>query len=264
MFAPRTEPIKYGEGPWAWDVDSVYQCTWYCFWRFFQVHGIYPTYQNRATKSGSYNNANTWPINYRDPVEFKGKDYTPVAGDIVIYDWSTYGHVVFMETDTMTSEYRNGDPNSFRFAKLGSFNGEILGYLHCPYDPINPVERNANVDQIQTTDTDLRIRLKPNLDADIVGHVQIGFYNVLDKKDATVEDKGKVDGLKCWYKLAKDRWCANVTTNYFAADEDDFMKEIERVWNQTKAKINSLEDENKEMKEDMKNISSITERWLNG
>lgn len=253
MFAPRTTPLIYGEEPWKWDVDSVWQCTWYSFWRFFQVHGIYPTYQSRATKSGSYNNANTWLVNYRDPVKPMGKDYVPVAGDIVVYDWSDLGHVAFMETDTMTSSYGNGNPDSFKFQDYRKFNGEILGFLHSDYYPILPVERNANVTQIQTTDDQLRIRTEPSLDAEIVGHVQLGYYNVLSQTEA--------DGYT-WYEIAKDRWCANITTNYLPAEENDFVRQLEKFLNDTKAKITALESQNKEMREDYMRIKNISERWL--
>jgi len=253
MFAPRTTPLVYGEEPWKWDVDSVWQCTWYSFWRFYQVHGIFPTYQNRATKSGSYNNANTWLVNYRDPVKPMGKDYVPVAGDIVVYDWSDLGHVAFMETDTMSSSYGNGNPQSFKFQDYRKFNGEIMGFLHSDYYPILPVERNTNVTQIQTTDDQLRIRTAPSLAAEIVGHVQLGYYNVLSQTDA--------DGY-AWYEIAKDRWCANITTNYLPAEQNDFVRQLEKFLNDTKAKINALESENKNMREDYMNIKSIAERWL--
>ena len=253
MFAPRTTPLIYGEEPWKWDVDSVWQCTWYSFWRFFQVHGIFPTYQNRATKSGSYNNANTWLVNYRDPVKPMGKDYVPVAGDIVVYDWSDLGHVAFLETDTMSSSYGNGNPDSFKFQDYRKFNGEILGFLHSDYYPILPVERNTNVTQIQTTDDQLRIRTAPSLAAEIVGHVQLGYYNVLSQTDA--------DGYT-WYEIAKDRWCANITTNYLPAEQNDFVRQLEKFLNDTKAKINALESENENMREDYMNIKNIAERWL--
>lgn len=252
MFTPRTIPLVYGEQPWKWDVDSVYQCTWYCFWRFFQAHGIYPTYQNRETKSGSYNNANTWLVNYRDPVKPMGKDYIPVAGDIVVYDWENLGHVAFMETDTMTSSYGNGNPNSFKFQNYKNFQGEILGYLHCDYYPILPVERNTNINQIQTTDDTLRIRVAPSLDAEIVGYVQLGYYNVLSQTEA--------DGYT-WYEIAKDRWCADITTNYLPSEENDFIKQLEKFLNDTKAKINALEDENKQMRADYTEVRNIAQRW---
>jgi len=252
MFAPRTTPLIIGEEPWKWDVDSVWQCTWYSFWRFYQVHGIYPTYQNRATKSGSYNNAITWLENYRDPVKPMEKDYIPVAGDIVVYDWSDLGHVAFLETDTMTSSYGNGNPDSFKFQDYRKFNGEIMGFLHSDCYPILPVERNTHATQIQTTDEQLRIRTAPSLNAEIVGHVQLGYYNVLQQSEA--------DGYT-WYEIAKDRWCANITTNYLPSEQNDFVRQLEEFLNNTKAKIKALESENENMKSDMKNIENIAERW---
>lgn len=253
MFAPRTTPLIYGEEPWKWDVDSVWQCTWYSFWRFFQVHGIYPTYQNRATKSGSYNNANTWIVNYRDPVKPMGKDYIPVAGDIVVYDWSNLGHVAFMETDTMSSSYGNGNPQSFKFQDYRKFNGEILGYLHSDYYPILPVERNTNVTQIQTTDEALRIRMAPSLSAEIVGHVQLGYYNVLSQEDA--------DGYT-WYEIAKDGWCANITTNYLPSEQNDFVKQIEDWARNMVSQVKMKDEKIAGLTEDMKKIDAITGKWV--
>ena len=261
-FEIRTKPLIVGEQPWQWDTGTIYQCTWYVFWRFYQVHGVYPTYRVRANKEGSYNNANTWIENYRDPVEPKGPDYIPVAGDIAVYDWQDLGHVIFLETDTMTSEYRSGNPDSFRNANLGDFKaGPLLGYLHYPYEAIIPVDRNINVPQIEATDPQLRIRTKPNLEGDIIGHTKLGYYNVLSETEALLEDKTKVIGLKSWYEIAKDRYCANITTNYLAASGEDVIKELEKYFDGLKTTISSLTNENDQLKADMKTIREVTERW---
>lgn len=258
MFKPRTEPVAQGTVPYNWSAASIYQCTWYCYYRALECGFSAPCWWDRETQTGSYTNARDWLENFRDPWEVKSIDYVPVAGDIIVYSYGNpdFGHVIFCETDVMTSEYRSGDPDSFRNAKVGDFGGTLLGYLHYPYEPVLPVERDETRDQIQTTDESLRIRVKPSLDAEIVGHVQLGYYNVFDKKDN--------DGYT-WYKIANGRWCANITTNFFPGTDDDFMKEIERVWNATKVKIKGLEDENKEMKEDFNSISKIAEKWyVNG
>lgn len=252
MFPPRTTPLTYGEQPWKWDIPSVYQCTWWCFWRFFQVHGIYPCYQNGETKTGSYNNANTWLENVREPVEAKGLDWTPVAGDIAVYDYDVDGHVLFFETDTMTSEYRSGRPDSFRNATFGDFKGTLKGFLHCPYDPVLPVERNESVNQIQTTDTTLRIRVAPSLEAEIVGHVQLGYYNVLQTEEA--------DGYT-WYEISKDRWCANITTNYLPSDSSDFVKQIEEWANAMVTTVKQKDKKISDLTSDMKEIESIARKW---
>ena len=178
-------------------------------------------------------------------------NYQPVAGDIAVFD-GEYGHVQFFETEVMVSEYSSGDPNSFRVKKFER-KGNLLGFLHYPYSPILPVERNTSVNQIQTTDEQLRIRTAPSLEAEIVGHVQLGYYNVLDTK--------KADGYT-WYEIQKDRWCADITTNYLPSDENDFVKQLEKFLNDTKAKINALEDENKQMRADYAEVKNIAQRWI--
>lgn len=257
----RTTPVSEGTKPYAWGVESVYQCTWYAYYRALENGMSAPCYWDRATKTGSYTNAKDWLENYREPWEVKGTDYTPKAGDIAVYEWQDLGHVVFLETDTMTSEYRSGNPDSFRNAKLGDFKGELLGYLHYPYESINPVERNENVPQIKATDEQLRIRTLPNLDGEIVGHTKLGFYNVLSETEARVEDKAKVDGLEKWYEISKGRYCANITTEYFMPTEEDFIKEFERYIVGLKTTIKNIKDENAELKADMMKIEEVAEKW---
>ena len=254
MFKPRTEPVAVGTVPYNWNAESIYQCTWYAYYRALEVGFSAPTWWDRLTKTGSYTNAKDWLVEYRDPWEpITGPNYIPCAGDIAVYNYGEFGHVLFLETETMTSEYRSGNADSFRNAQLGDFKGELLGFLHYPYKSVLPVERNENVVQIQTTDEQLRIRTAPSLDAEIVGHVQIGYYNVLQQSEA--------DGYT-WYEIAKDRWCADITTNYLPSEQTDFVKQLEEFLNTTRAKIKALENENQEMKSDMSNIKTIAERWL--
>ena len=252
MFKVRTESVKEGTVPYAWGVESVYQCTWYAYYRALEVGFSAPCYWDRATKTGSYTNAKDWLENYREPWEVKDPSYTPKQGDILVYD-GEYGHVIFMETDTMTSEYRNGDPNSFRNAKLGDYKGVLLGVLHYPYEPVSTVERNENNVQIETTDESLRIRTEPSLEGEIVGHVQLGFYNVLDTKEN--------DGYT-WYEIAKNRWCANITVIYHENTSNDFVDQIKK-WSDAmiqkakddESKIHSLED-------GMKNVEEIVRKYI--
>ena len=253
MFKIRTTPVEQGTQPYKWNTDSTYQCTWYAFYRALEVGFSPPCWYDRDTEFGSYTNAKDWLANYRDPWEVKGLDYVAQAGDIVVYD-GTYGHVQFMETNTMYSEYANGNPESFKNGKLNEYyNKNILGYLHFPLGAVEPVERNTSVNQVQTTDAELRIRTKPSLNGEVVGYVQLGFYNVLDQKNA--------DGY-IWYKLAKDRWCANVSTIYLPSDETDIIKEIEQYFNSMKDKVNTLSNENTDLKDDMRKIDEISKRWL--
>lgn len=251
MFTPRTEPVPYGLTPYKWDITSVYQCVWYVFYRVLECGYSPVEWWDRATQTGSYTNAKEWLKEYRDPwMPITDLDYVPVAGDVAVFD-GEYGHVQFFETEVMVSEYSNGDPNSFRVKKFER-KSNLLGFLHYPYSPVLPVERNTNVNQIETTDEQLRIRIKPSLEAEIVGHVQLGYYNVLSQTEA--------DGYT-WYEIAKDRWCADITTNYLPSEENDFVKQLEKFLNETKAKINALEDENKQMRTDYADVINIAQRW---
>lgn len=249
MFTPRTKPVEYGEKPWTWDVPSVYQCTWYCFGRALSLFSA-PTWWDRETLTGSYTNAKLWLENYRDPWVVKGVDYTPKAGDIAVFD-GEYGHVQFMETDTMYSEYSNGDPNSFRNGKFEK-KPNLLGFLHYPYSSVETVERNPNANQIQTTDESLRIRTQPSLSGEIVGHVQIGYYNVLSQAEN--------DGYT-WYEIDKGRWCADITTKFLPSQSDDIIKQIERYFEEMKEQVNLLKDENTELKKSFKEVYTISKKW---
>lgn len=251
MFKIRTEPVKEGTQPYAWNVQSVYQCVWYVFYRVLEC-GFSPIeWWDRATQTGSYTNAKEWLKEYRDPwIPITDLNYKPVAGDVAVFN-GEYGHVQFFETEVMVSEYSNGDPDSFRVKKFER-KDNLLGFLHYPYSPVETVERNPNVNQIEITDEQLRIRTAPSLAAEIVGHVQLGYYNVLDQKDA--------DGYT-WFEISKDRWCANITTTYLPSEQNDFVKQLEEFLNTTRAKIKALENENQEMKSDMLNIKNIAERW---
>lgn len=247
MFTPRTKPLEYGESPWRWDVASVYQCTWFVYYEVIKQLGSVPcVWWDRKTQTGSYPNAKDWLENYRDPWVVKGVDYTPVAGDVAVFD-GQYGHVQFMETDTMYSEYSNGDPNSFRNGKFVK-KDNLLGFLHYPYESIDPVERDENVNQIQTTDATLRIRTEPSLKGEIVGHVKIGYYNVLQSKEA--------DGYT-WYEIAKDRWCANITTNYLPSDSNDIIKEIEKYFDTMKQQVSNLKQDNARLEQKIEKIKEI-------
>lgn len=234
MFKARTEAVKEGTQPYSWGTPTTYQCTWYGYYRALEVGFTPPTYWDRATKTGSYPNAKDWLANFREPWQVKGPDYVPKAGDIVVYD-GTYGHIQFMETETMYSEYANGNPDSFRNGKLEDYKGKLLGFLHYPYESVDPVERNTKANQIQTLDTSLRIRKEPSLKGEIVGFVQLGYYDVLATK--------KADGYT-WYRIEDDRWCADVAVKYLPKNqEEDILVQIEEYFGMMRQKVNELTEE---------------------
>ena len=248
MFKIRTEPVLAGTKPYLWNIPSVYQCTWYCYYRALECGFTAPCYWDRATRTGSYTNAKEWLANFREPWEVKTADYKPVAGDIAVYDGEC-GHVILCETDVMTTEYRSGNPDSFNVGKIGDYKGTLLGYLHYPYEVLQPVDRDTHFDQIECYDEALRIRSKPSLDGEIVGHVSLGYYNVLQKKEA--------DGYT-WYKLATDRWCANVETKFFPKEED-IIGEIERYFNAMQDNVKHLTEDRDKYKSIVSEVHKLTD-----
>ena len=253
----RTSPVEYGTPPYNWSSNYKWECTFYAYYRCGEEGLPYPTWWDRATETGSFTNAKDWLENYRDPWEPKGADYTPVAHDIVVFN-GTYGHVAFIEkvegNKALLSQYMNGKEDSFSNYswEIGaSYTGPLLGYLHCPYDSLEPVSRNNEVDQIQTSDMTLRIRNKPSLNGDVVGHVGIGYYNVLSKTEA--------DNY-VWYEISKGKWCADITTQFLpASKEEDFMKKIEEYFNGLKGEINSLTEERNKFKDIVSAVHKLTE-----
>ena len=268
MVGMRTTPVTPGTKPYNWSSDNVYQCTWYAYYRCGEKGLPYPCWWDRATQTGSFTNAKDWLANYRDPWEVKDVDYIPVENDIVVFN-GQYGHVAFVEKVengiAILSQYMSGDINSFsNYAwSIGTpYTGQLLGYLHCPVAIVKPASRNENVNQIQTTDDTLRIRTKPNLNSEIVGHVQLGYYNVLSKKEATVEDMAAVPGLKCWYEIVKGRWCANITTNYLPVNDSDIIRQLEEYFNKMKTEVSNLTDENKKLKDGVGEIVEIGQKLI--
>lgn len=263
MEGIRTTPVEVGTIPYFWNVQSVYQCVWFVYGRCLEKSLSPPCwYDGSGTNgTGAYTNAKDWLNCYRSPwipiSKEENPNYIPVENDVVVYDFGDYGHVQFMETATMYSQYANGDPNSFRNGKLSEYShkGDIIGYLHYPSEIVKPVARNTSVNQIQTTDITLRIRNKPSLQGEVMGYVQLGYYDVLDQKQ---------NDNFTWYKLDKDRWCANESTIYLPSDDTDIIKEIERYFNSMKDKVNALSEENMNIRTDMDEIHKISERWQNG
>ena len=250
----RNTPVPVGTQPYDWDTKYRYQCVWYAYYRCGEKSLPYPCwYEGSGTSGyGAYTNAKEWLKCYRSPwVPYpvsQYPDYVPVENDIAVFDGEC-GHVQFFETDVSISEYSNGDPNSFRFKKFER-KPNLLGFLHLPIDLPSPVARNTSVDQIQTTDINLRIRTKPSLEGDVVGHVQLGYYNVLDTKDA--------DGYT-WYKLSKDRWCANVSTKYLPASSTEIIRVIEDFVESLTSEVTTLQESNEAFAERMKEIHDLSE-----
>lgn len=110
--------------------------------------------------------------------------------------------------------------------------------IRMPEAEIEPVERNASVDQIQVLTNEQYIRTNNNV---IVGVAKEGYYNVLSIKHST---KNEYE----WYEIAEDRCIAGV--------------EGRVVYLPASNELDALKKENAELKADIRKIYKIIERWL--
>ena len=98
-----------------------------------------------------------------------------------------------------------------------SSNYTFLGFIYCPYEFAytvgKPVPRNAKVDQVRVTITNLRARSTPSTKGSVMGYVNPGYYNVVGK---SVEADGYT-----WYQFEKDAWCAKVSGVEFLKAEPE-------------------------------------------
>lgn len=97
-WSQRTSAPTYGTPPYDWGAVTIYECTWYAYWRV-QEEGLSPPCWwdgSGSSGTGAYTHAKYWLDHYRDPWEVKGLNYSPVPGDIVVFT-GTYGHVVVVE-----------------------------------------------------------------------------------------------------------------------------------------------------------------------
>lgn len=268
MFVIRVTAPVYPQQPYAWGVQSEGQCTWGAYYRCGEALGSYPCWWDRETQSGSYTDAKYWLENYRDPWQVKDTNYTPVAGDIAVFD-GNYGHVVFIEKMegkvALISDWNRVAPLTYASSQWNTNTGlsgcgKLLGYLHYPYHGVEPVPRNTEENQIETTDLALRIRNKPNLQGDIIGHVKIGYYNVLSTTGATKADKEQVEGLECWYEIDKGLYCANITTLYLPkGDDSEIIKKLKEYIESMEHKIAEKDKENSQLIQKLNDIHEISE-----
>lgn len=99
------------------------------------------------------------------------------------------------------------------------------------------VERNESMEQIEVLVTQLRVRKEASLKGEVLGYANLGFYNVLDKKEA--------DGY-LWVKIAEGQWIAT-------SEEQGWTKlhsvtDYKKLYEESLEKIKTLETEVKQLK----------------
>lgn len=147
----RTSAPTYGTAPYDWNAASLYECTWYAYWRVQEGSGLSepPCWYSGSGSSGygAYTNAKYWLAHYRDPWIVKDLSYQPVAGDIIVFT-GTYGHVVVVEKKNSDNTLQVSDYNLIggastfgymssytygnRITGAGGSTGNCIGALHDP------------------------------------------------------------------------------------------------------------------------------------
>ena len=155
IWTPITTAPTTGTLPYDWSAATIYECTWFAYWRVQQGYDLErpPCWQTGSGSSGSgkYVNAKYWLEHYRDPWQVKDiatyPDYLPVPGDIIVFD-GTYGHVVVVEKVNSNGTWMVTDWNliggSQKFGRKSNYiypnrinssagnTGPVLGCLHLP------------------------------------------------------------------------------------------------------------------------------------
>ena len=192
--------------------------------------------------------------------------YTGEHGKSVLDDGSWDTRSSFNSLEEVSNFMVKNYPSRFYHENTLDKESKAVGcqpaYILSMPNTINPVERDEDVNQIRTTDDTLRIRTGPSLSASIVGHVEIGYYNVLAIEKSTAEDKKwykqeRGEDLDCWYEISKDRWCGNVTTEYLPKKGDTDISEALQIITQT---VTDLQNENNMLKDTLRQIADIVNK----
>lgn len=131
-------------------------------------------------------------------------------GDIVAQmgnsGWSNGQHLHFELRNTYNSKQGSIDPIYYLYVEDKSIyvNPASLEYNQIKYrdtSPVQPVEKDSAIDQIEVALSFLNCRDIPSTKGNRLGFLSEGYYNV---KEMT-ESEGYT-----WYRIGIDRWCAGV------------------------------------------------------
>lgn len=113
-----------------------------------------------------------------------------------------------------------------------------------PKEPIvlpGPVNRDKNKRQFQVDYNDnLRVRVKPSLNCDVLGILNAGIYDFTEEKDA--------EGYK-WVKIGADMWCACTDMSRILEIEKEVIEKPAETEKEEEVKEPIIEDKEEETKE---------------
>jgi surface antigen len=238
MKARTSAPIG---SPYDFNSKFKGQCTWYAYYRAYEITGYYPCYNNRATKTNGYSNAKKWYKNYKEPYYPipVDKGYIPVVGDIIVFN-GNYGHVAVIETDEGEGEYLVSQYNSNYSEEFsiehwytdGRLNGtgDPIGYLH--FGKVDTQEQDNSKNQIYVSTNLQNIRYEADINSLVVGCSDIGYYNVV--KTITTENY-------TWYQIGFNEFIAGVKNRVLfipKTTETDYKKKYSELKKKIKEILN--------------------------
>lgn len=205
----------------------------------------------------------------------------PVLGGIMVWQKGTStsgndgaGHVAIVEKiveldatgspcKIYTSESSWGGPAFFNSTRnntngrwsMGNgytFRGCVVNPASSINDQITPnVMRNENVNQLQVTVDQLRVREMPGTNKKILGFATIGYYNYYETK--------KADNYM-WYKIANNQWVA------YSADWEKILPKkesevdiLKKQLEEEKKKNENLTNQITNLQNNMKQIHKLSE-----
>lgn len=131
-------------------------------------------------------------------------------GDICIWDNSNAGHIAIYDhwdEPGCCNYYFSQNPNPSQVMKC-----EGIGTLHAfrlrkKEEPVKKeitpnVKRDEYKDQIEVIVDNLRVRVAPNTNAEVIGKAKEGFYNYYETYKKDNDDY-------TWYKIADNQWIAS-------------------------------------------------------
>lgn len=137
--------------------------------------------------------------------------HTMFPGDVVIWTGGYGGHIaVFDNFDGNQNWYFSQDPDLNTPCMIRNCNMDGIHAFRRkkevpptpePSPVITPnVERDEYKNQIEVKVEKLRVRSEPNLNGNIIGFANVGFYNYFETKE---EDN------YIWYRIAENNWIAS-------------------------------------------------------
>lgn len=141
-WTKRTQAVPVGTDPYDWSSGTIYECTWYAYFRVQEGSGLLqpPCWYNGSGDIGygTYTNAKDWLDHWRTPWEvhsiYDEPDYKCLPGDIIVFT-GTYGHVVVVEEvnpdgTLQVSDYNLiGGAHTFGFKNDYRYGDIIRGYM---------------------------------------------------------------------------------------------------------------------------------------